>query len=82
MSAFEDLDKVIQANGQQFKEPGAVTVRPGYKIRDGWITVEPAIVVTVRHKTANLNPGEAIPGAHGRNRHRRSRGYDDSEASL
>jgi len=62
MSALKDLDKLIQANWHQFKKPGALTVRPGYKIRHGWITPEPAIVVTVRHKKAKVSPAEAIPG--------------------
>ncbi len=61
MSTFEDLDKVIQANLPQFRKPGALTVRPGYKICDGWITNEPAIVVTVREKKAKVSPAEAIP---------------------
>ena len=61
MSIFEDLDKVIQANLQQFKKPGALTVRPGYKIRDAWITPEPSIVVTVRQKLPNVSPQDAIP---------------------
>lgn len=61
MGTFEDLDKVIQANLPQFRKPGALTVRPGYKIRDGWITTEPAIVVTVRQKKPNVSPEEAIP---------------------
>ena len=61
MSTFEDLDKVIQANLQQFKKPGVLTVRPGYKIRGGWITSDPAIVVTVKQKKSNVSPQEAIP---------------------
>jgi hypothetical protein len=61
MSSFEDLDKVIQANLPQFRKPGALTVRPGYKIRGGWITPDPAIVVTVRQKKSNVSPQEAIP---------------------
>ncbi|MGA2609195.1 MAG: phospholipase D-like domain-containing protein [Terriglobia bacterium] len=61
MSTFEDIDKVIQANLQQFKKPGALTVRPGYKIRGDWITQDPAIVVTVSEKRANISPQEVIP---------------------
>lgn len=61
MNTFQDIDKVIQANLPQFRKSGALTVRPGYKIRDGWITTEPAIVVTVRQKTPNVSPQEAIP---------------------
>lgn len=66
MGIFEDIDKAIQENLQQFKKPGALSVRPGYKIREGWITAEPAIVVTVRKKEANISPQDAIPGKVGK----------------
>jgi len=61
MSDFEQIDKTIQSNLNAFKKPGALTVRPGYKIKDGWITKQPAIVVTVQRKTANVAPQELIP---------------------
>jgi hypothetical protein len=61
MSAFQEIDQVIQANLPQFKKPGALTVRPGYKIRDGWITKDPAIVVAVREKRKNVSPQDLIP---------------------
>lgn len=63
MKTFADIDKVIQANLPQFKKPGALTVRPGYKIRNGWITPESAIVVTVREKKdkASIPPADTIP---------------------
>jgi hypothetical protein len=61
MSNFAQIDKAIQANLTQFKKPGALTVRPGYKITAGWITKEPAIVVTVQKKVANVNANDAVP---------------------
>jgi hypothetical protein len=61
MSTFDDIDKVIQANLPSLRKPGALTVRPGYKIRGGWITKDPAIVVTVNQKLANVSPQNAIP---------------------
>ena len=61
MSEFIQIDKVIKANLAQFKKPGALSVRPGYKIRNGWITKQPSIVVTVQKKTANISPQDAVP---------------------
>jgi PLD-like domain len=61
MSNFAQIDKVIQANLDKFKKPNALTVRPGYKISKGWISQQPAIVVTVEKKTANISPADAIP---------------------
>ena len=61
MSNLAQIDKVIQANLEKFRKPGALTVRPGYKIRGGWITQEPAIVVTVQKKVPNLSPEDMVP---------------------
>ena len=58
MLNFAQIDKVIQANLDKFRKPGALTVRPGYKFSGGWITQEPAIVVTVQKKIPNINPNE------------------------
>lgn len=61
MSSFADIDRVIQANLQVFKKPGALTVRPGYKIAHGWISKQQAIVVTVDKKRADISPQDAVP---------------------
>jgi hypothetical protein len=41
--------------------PGVISVRPGYRFERGWITDEPAVVVTVRRK---LPDGELGGAAH------------------
>jgi len=61
MSVFTEIDQVIQKNFAVFKKPNVLTVRPGYKIKDHWITNQPAIVVTVAQKQADLSPGDAVP---------------------
>lgn len=61
MSIFTDIDQVVVANLQAFKKRGALTVRPGYKITGGWITRQPAIVVTVEEKRADISPQDAVP---------------------
>src|SRR5258708_21152004 len=61
-----DIDKAIQDNLDLFKKPGVLTVRPGYKIKKGWITNRPAVVVTVRKKRARVSAKEALPARVGR----------------
>jgi hypothetical protein len=41
---------VIAANIDKLRIPGTLTARPGFRMRDGWLTSEPAIVVTVDSK--------------------------------
>lgn len=47
MTSLSKVKKVIAQNLQQFERPGVLSVRPGYRMKGGWITDEPAIVVTV-----------------------------------
>lgn len=45
---FDAVRKAIDDHGDELRAiPGVVGVRPGYKFQDGWITDEPAVVVTV-----------------------------------
>ena len=44
-----DLGTVIDQNLAAFRQPGVLSVRPGYKIRNGWLTRDRSIVVTVAH---------------------------------
>jgi len=61
MGVFAQIDQVIQQKFEMFKKPNVLTVRPGYKIKDGWITKQPAIVVTVDQKQSDINPRDAVP---------------------
>jgi hypothetical protein len=47
MSNRNPVDQAIQDHIGLFRKPGVPTVRPGYKIKDGWITPQHAAVVTV-----------------------------------
>src|SRR5947209_3963067 len=49
------LQPLIEAHADELKQPGVVSIRPGYKMEDGLLTKEPAIVVTVK-------PGSAPQG--------------------
>ena len=44
-----------------FDKPGVLSVRPGYKVKNDWLTNTPSIVVTVRHKVAHPPEGEMLP---------------------
>lgn len=57
----EDLSAVIEENMAAFDKPGVLSVRPGYKVTNDWLTSTPSIVVTVRHKVAHPAEGEMLP---------------------
>jgi hypothetical protein len=45
---FDEVKRAIQANlGELRGLDGVVAIRPGYKFEDGWITNEPAIILSV-----------------------------------
>jgi hypothetical protein len=49
---FERVAEVIDKYGPRLRRrfPDIIAMRPGYRFKDGWITDEPAVVVTVRRK--------------------------------
>jgi len=55
------IDDVIKRNLPLFNKPGALTVRPGYKMTGGWITDKPSIVVTVDKKLDGLTDEQKLP---------------------
>lgn len=61
MSDDAALAQVIDQHLAEFDRPGVLSVRPGYRLRGGWLTGERAIVVTVEHKLAPPPPGQALP---------------------
>jgi hypothetical protein len=56
-----DLNAVIDRHLHAFDKPGVLSVRPGFKVTNGWLTSQRAIVVTVRRKVAQPPPDEALP---------------------
>jgi hypothetical protein len=57
-----DLNGVIDQHLAAFDKPGVLSVRPGFKVRNDWLTDQRCIVVTVRRKVAlgvSLQPIEA-----------------------
>lgn len=55
------IDAVIASNLDQFRKPGVLSVRAGYKVVGGWPTRKPAIVVTVEHKSADVPHADRLP---------------------
>ncbi len=45
MNQLTNLSTIIEAHIVELKKPGVASVRPGYKMEDGWPTTQPAIVV-------------------------------------
>ena len=58
---LSDLDAVIEKNLSAFDRPGVLSVRPGFKVTNNWLTNTPAIVVTIRRKVAHPPEGEMLP---------------------
>lgn len=55
------IDAAIASNLDQFRKPGVLAVRAGYKTVGGWPTRKPAIVVTVAHKTEAIPMADRLP---------------------
>jgi hypothetical protein len=58
---FSGIDQIIRNNWAQFRKPGVLAVRPGFKFTGGWITDKPAIVVTVDRKHDDIAAAERLP---------------------
>src|ERR1700753_1319432 len=58
---LSSLNDVIGQHLAELSKPGALSVRPGYKVTNGWITSAPAIVVTVARKKSRLPAGDLVP---------------------
>jgi hypothetical protein len=64
--AFAGVRSAIRRKGEELLAlPNVIDVRPGFKFTGGWITSQPAIVVTVLRKVSpgELRPKERIPAA-------------------
>jgi phospholipase D-like protein len=59
------LSDVISQHLDELSKPGVLSVRPGYKMTNGWLTSTPAIVVTVAEKKAQVPAGDLVPATVG-----------------
>ena len=61
---FRDVRSAIDRHGEELAQyPGVISIRPGYRFRDGEITDEPAIIVSVLRKQPEdaLDPAAHVP---------------------
>jgi len=52
MNELSQLVPIIEAHAQELKKPGVISIRPGYRMQEGWPTKEPAIVVVTSQDAA------------------------------
>jgi hypothetical protein len=55
------LNNVISQHLAELSKPGVLSVRPGYKVTNDWLTSAPAIVVTVAQKKSQLPAADQVP---------------------
>ncbi len=55
MHSLDQVLLLIKTNAPTFQQPGVITVRPGYLIKDNWPTQQPAIVVIVSQQAAPVS---------------------------
>lgn len=60
MAVFAEVGGVIENNLDRFKKPGVISVRPGYRLENGWPTGTPVIVVNVAQKRGDA-PKHDLP---------------------
>lgn len=55
MSQLDNLIPTIERHIDELKQPGVVSIRPGYKLENNWPTKEPAIVVVVSQDAGDIH---------------------------
>src|SRR6201995_4248364 len=55
------LNAIISQHLAELTRPGVLSVRPGYKMTNGWLTGTPAIVITVAEKVSHPPAAELLP---------------------
>jgi hypothetical protein len=61
MQSFKAIDGVIRRNMRLFKKTGVTSVRPGFRATGGWLTHQPAIVVSVKRKKLKVAKSQLLP---------------------
>jgi hypothetical protein len=55
------IAKAIHAHIAALQQPGVLSARPGFRVKDGWLTATPAIVVTVEKKAQPSAAENVLP---------------------
>jgi phosphatidylserine/phosphatidylglycerophosphate/cardiolipin synthase-like enzyme len=62
MSRLDAVLDVINAHASELKAPGVISIRPGYKVENGWPTTQPAIVVVVSRRAGPVDLPPLVEG--------------------
>jgi hypothetical protein len=62
MTQLNSLVPIIKAHLNELKQPGVLSIRPGYKLLNDWPTDQPAIVVVVSQQAGEVNLPQSIDG--------------------
>ncbi|MBV8818405.1 MAG: hypothetical protein JO022_08625 [Acidobacteriaceae bacterium] len=62
MDKLAHLAPIIERHASQLKQPGVVSIHPGYTMKDGWPTETPAIVVTTSKTARHLSLPQEVDG--------------------
>lgn len=62
MNKLDKIVPIIDAHLQELKQPGVVSIRPGYKLQNDWPTDQPAIVVITSKDVGRLQLPQQIDG--------------------
>jgi hypothetical protein len=54
MNELRGLEPIIAAHAEELKVPGVASIRPGYRMENGWLTRQPAIVVIAAQGAGEL----------------------------
>jgi hypothetical protein len=61
MPTQKQVDSIIRRNLKAFRKKGVTSIRPGFRCREGWLTQDPAIVVSVKRKKLKVSKPELLP---------------------
>jgi len=62
MNKLDKIMPIIDAHLQELKQPGVLSIRPGYKLQNDWPTDQPAIVVITSKDVGRLQLPQQIDG--------------------
>jgi hypothetical protein len=62
VNSLDNLTPIISAHAADLKKPGVISIRPGYRLENGWPSTDPAIVVIVSRNAVDLSFPDRIKG--------------------
>jgi phosphatidylserine/phosphatidylglycerophosphate/cardiolipin synthase-like enzyme len=62
LSQLDNVLSLIESHKDELKQPGVISIRPGYKVENNWPTNQPAIVVVVSKQAGDAHFPADIDG--------------------